>query len=217
VGVVAALLLGAFLAVKLAPSHSGPRVDISSGGVEGHRARSVLASALSKLFPKGNGRWQIVTPAAAADPGARCIESGDPFRSSTGHAGTATYLFAGWLEVRLASFVYADAVAAQHAIAASEGRRTETCRGQIFAKELESRGYVVGQPRWFPSTSVRIGDDGKASRIVIPTRYKSGRYTWEVDTTAVRRGRLILAVGTVVAEPFERANQGLAHELVSVI
>jgi hypothetical protein len=57
----------------------------------------------------------------------------------------------------------------------------------------------------------------KASRIVIPTRYKSGRYTWEVDTTAVRRGRLILAVGTVVAEPFERANQGLAHELVSVI
>jgi hypothetical protein len=216
-GGLAALLLAGFLAIKLAPSHGGPRVDISFGGSDGNRARSVLANALSKLFPKGNGRWQILTPARGADPGAHCIESGAPFRSATGHAATATYMFAGWLEVRLASFVYGNATTAERAFAASDGRRVETCRGRVVAEELEGLGYAVGEARRFPASTVHIGDDGKSSRIVIPSRYKSRRYTWDVDTTAARRGRLVLAVTTVVAEPFERANQALARELVAVL
>jgi hypothetical protein len=215
VGGLAVLLLVAFLAVKLAPSHGGPPVDISSAGSEGHRARGVLANALTKLFPKGNGSWRILTPAAGADRAAHCIESAPLFRSSMGHAATVPYLFAGWLEVRLASFVYANAATAQRAFAASDGRGAEICRGQVVAKELERLGYAVGKPRWFPATRVQIGEDGKSSRIVIPTRYKSRRYAWDVDTTTARRGRLVLAIGTVVAEPFQRANQGLARELVA--
>jgi hypothetical protein len=66
-------------------------------------------------------------------------------------------------------------------------------------------------------TSVSIGDGGRSSRIVIPSRYKGRHYNWDVDTTSVRRGRLVLAVATVVAEPFDRANQALARELVAVL
>jgi hypothetical protein len=209
------LALAAFLAVKLAPAHSGPPVDISFGGSEGHLARTELATALSKLFPKGNGRWQLVTPPAGADPGARCIEPSMPYRSSTGHAVTAAYLFARWLGVRLASFVYADAAAAERAFAAPGAYRAEVCRGMATAEELRRERYVVGKPRVLPITTVHIGDGGRSSRIVIPSRYKGKSYDWDVDTTSVRRGRLIIDVGTVVAEPFEQANQALARELVT--
>jgi hypothetical protein len=217
VGGLTVLALAAFLAVKLEPSHGGPPVDISSGGSEGHRARSVLANALTKLFPKANGSWRILTPTAGADPGAQCVESAAPFRRSTGYAATAPYLFAGWLEVRLASFLYVNASTAQRAFAAPDGRGTEICIGRVVVKELERLGYAVGKPRWFPSAAVHIGDEGKSNRIVIPTRYKSRRYTWDVDTSTARRGRLVLAVGTVVAEPFQRANEGLTRELVAVL
>jgi hypothetical protein len=213
---LAALLFVAFLAVKLGPNH-GPPVDISSGGSEGRRARGVLVSALSKLFSKGNGRWRVRSPAAGTNPGAHCVEGGTPFRSSTGHAATATYLFSGWLEVRLVSYVYANVATAQHAFAASDAPRTEICRAQVVVKELERRAYAVGKPNLVPVTTVHIGDSAKSSRIVIPARYKSWRYNWDIDITTALRGRFLLAVATVVAEPFEQANQALARELVTVL
>jgi hypothetical protein len=128
---------------------------------------------------------------------------------------TATYLFAGWLEVRLADYVYSDAVAAQRASSAQAARQVEVCYGQLMAEELRRAGYAVGTPRVFPSTSLHAGDGAQSSRIEIPSRYKGRRLDWDIDTSAVRRGRIILAVTTVVAEPFQKANEALARELAS--
>jgi hypothetical protein len=209
------LVLAIFLLVKLVPPRGAPPIDIRSEGGDQRLARSVLASGLERLFPKGNGQWRIIYP-ADSKTGSRCIVHSAGYTSSTGRAVTATYLFAGWLEVRLADYLYRDAVAAQRASSAQAARQVEVCHGQLLAEELRRAGYVaVGTPRVFPRTSLRAGDGAQSSRIQIPSRYKGRRLDWDIDTSAVRRGRMILAVTTVVAEPFQKANEALARELAS--
>jgi hypothetical protein len=209
------LALVIFLVLKLLPSRGGPPIDIRSEGKDQRLARSVLANGLERLFPKGNGHWRAIHP-ADSKTGSRCIVHSARYTSSTGRAVTATYLFAGWLEVRLADYVYSDAVAAQRASSAQGARQVEVCHGQLIAEELRHERYVaVGDPRVFPSTSVHAGDGGQSSRIEIPSRYKGRRLDWDIDTSAVRRGRIILALTTAVTEPFQKANEALAKELAS--
>jgi hypothetical protein len=208
------LALAAFLAVKLAPARSGPPIEIRAEGSDQGLARKLLADGLEKLFPKGNGRWRVVH-APAGEPGSRCIALSKAYRSSTGRAVSASYLFAGWLEVRLSDFVYADAAVAQRAFSAPVAGQAEACRGQVVAEGLRREGYVAGDPRVFRPTDVRIGDEGATSRVEIPTSYKGRRYNWDLDSTEVRRGRVILVVGTLAPEPFEAANQDLTRDLVS--
>jgi hypothetical protein len=208
------LALAIFLVIKLVPSPGGPPIDIRSEGGDQHLARSVLASALQRLFPKGNGHWRAIYP-ADSETVSRCTALSAGYTSATGRAVSATYLFAGWLEVRLADYVYRDAVAAR-ASSAQAARPVEACYGQLMAEELRRHGYVtVGTPRVSPRTSMDAGDGAYSSRIEIPSGYKGRRVNWDVDTSAVRRGRIILALATVVAEPFQKANEALARELAA--
>jgi hypothetical protein len=209
------LALAIFLVVKLVPSRGAPPIDIRSEGEDQRLARSVLASGLERLFPKGNGHWRVIYP-AGSEIGSRCMVHSAGYTSSTGRAVTATYLFAGWLEVRLSDYVYGDAVAAQRASSVQAARHVHVCYGQLMSEELRREGYLaVGTPRVFPSTILHAGDGAQSSRIEIPSRYKGRRFDWDIDTSAVRRGRIILALTTVVAEPFQRANEALARELAS--
>jgi hypothetical protein len=209
------LALAIFVVLKLlAPSGAAP-IDIRAGGEDQRLARSVLSSGMERLFAKGNGRWRAIHP-AASEIGSRCIVHSAGYTSSTGQAVTAAYLFAGWLEVRLADYVYRDALAAQRASSALATRQVAVCDGQLIAQALRREGYVaVGTPRVFPGTSLHASGSAQSSRIEIPSRYKGRRVDWEIDTTAVRRGRIILALSTVVAEPFQKANEVLAKELAS--
>jgi hypothetical protein len=148
------LALAIFLVVKLLPSRGAPPIDIRSEGGDQRLATSVLASGLERLFPKGNGHWRVIHP-ADSETGSRCIVHSGAYTNSTGRAVTATYLFAGWLEVRLADYVYSDAVAAQRASSTQAARQVEACYGQLMSEELRRAGYVaVGTPRLFPSTSL---------------------------------------------------------------
>ncbi len=209
------LALAIFLVVKLVPSRGAPPIDIHSEGEDQRVARNVLASALERLFTKGNGDWRAVYP-AHSETDSRCTVHNAAYTSSTGRAATATYRFAGWLEMRLADRIYRDAVAAQRAASAQAVRQVEVCYGQLVAEELRRLGYLaVGTPQVFPSTSFQTGYSGQSSRIEIPSRYKGRRLDWDIDTSAVRRGRIILALTTVVPEPFQKANETLAIELAS--
>lgn len=209
-----ALVLVAFLAIKVLPTRSSsPPIEIRSEGSDHSLARSVLATGLKKLFPKGNGRWKV-RGAPVGEPGSQCFARSTAYRSSTGRAVTAAYEFARWLEVRLESFVYIDAAAAQRASSDPAPRQAYGCAGQAVAAELRSHGYTVEEPRVFPG--VRIGDDRRSRRIEIPTRYRGRRYDWNLDSTSVRRGRVILVLASVTAGPFEEANQALAKELAPV-
>jgi hypothetical protein len=209
------LALVIFLVIKLLPSPGAAPIDIRSEGRDRRLARSVLASGLERLFPKGNGHWRAIYPADIATA-SRCIVHSARYTNSTGRAVTATYQFAGWLEVRLADYVYSDAVAAQEVSAAQAAHQVEVCYGGLVAEELRRAGYVaVGTPRVFPSASLRAGDDARSSRIEIPSSYKGRRLDWDIDRSAVRRGRIILVLTTVAAEPFQKANEVLARELAS--
>lgn len=129
---------------------------------------------------------------------------------------TATYLFAGWLEMRLADYVYSDAVAAQRTSSAPAARPAEVCYGQLVAEELRHMGYVVvGSPRVFPRRSLDAGDGEQSSRIQIASRYKGRLLDWDIDASVVRRGRIILTLATLVPEPFQKANEALARDLAS--
>src|SRR5438445_11114607 len=107
-GLLGLLALAAFLAIKILPARSKPPIEIRAEGGDQRLARTVLATGLEKLFPKGNGRWQVRTPPIGG-PGSRCIPRSAAYRSSTGRAVTAAYQFAGWLEGRLETVVYVDA------------------------------------------------------------------------------------------------------------
>lgn len=209
------LLLVAFLLVKLAPAHGDhPPIVIRSEGSDQQLTRSVLTIALKRLFPKGNGTWKLHSP-PNGDPGSRCVALSAGYRSSQGRAVTAAYLFAGWLEVRLADYAYPDATDAAAQGGSQAGSRAEAaCEGQVVAEGLRRVGYVVGRPHVSPSTSVKIGEGGRSLRIEVPTRYKGQRREWDLDSTSVRRGRLVLVVATLTPEPFQQANQGLAGELL---
>jgi hypothetical protein len=209
------LALAIFLVLKLVPSRGAPPIDIRSEGGDQRLARTVLASGLERLFPKGNGHWSAIYP-PDSKTGSRCIVHSAGYTSSTGRAVTATYLFAGWLEVRLADYVYSDPAAAQRASSAQGAHQVDVCYGHLVAEQLRHEGYgAVGTPRVFPRTSLHAGDGAQSSRIEIPSSYKGRRLDWDIDTSAVRRGRMILAVATVVAEPFQKANEALARELAS--
>jgi hypothetical protein len=209
------LLLLALLLVKLVPAHRHrPPIVIRSEGSDQRLTRSVLTSALTKLFPKGNGTWKL-HDSADGDQSSRCVALSAGYRSSQGRAVTAAYLFAGWLEIRLADYTYPDADAAAVQGASQAGSRAAAvCEGQVVAEELRRVGYVVGTPDVFPSTSVQIGDGGRSLRIEIPSRYKGRRRDWDLDSTSMRRGRMVLVVGTLTAKPFQQANQELASELL---
>lgn len=219
--VLAALLLPilvAFLAVKLVPSHhhGDPPIVIRSEGSDQPLTRSVLASALTKLFPKGNGTWKL-HGSASEDASAHCVRMTLGYRNSAGRAVTAPYLFAGWLGVRLADYVYsnaADAAAAESPSAQPGVGAAALCEGRMAATELGRAGYVVGRPHVFPAADAKIGDGGRLLRIEIPTRYHGRHVNWDIDSTSVRRGRLVLVVGTTTAEPFEQMNKAFASELV---
>jgi hypothetical protein len=208
--VLLGLALAGFLTIKLLPARSRPPIEIRSEGRDQLLARSVLAAGLERLFPKGRGGWQLL-PRSFPDPGARCVPRSAAYRSSTGRAVTAAYQFAGWLEVRLESFVYVDGAAARRASSAPTPPREDECLGRVVAEGLRRQGYLVGEPRVFPDA--HTGEDGRSSRIEIPTRYKARRYEWELDYTSVRRGRILLVLGTLTARSFEHANQALAREL----
>jgi hypothetical protein len=202
------LAVAIFLVVKLVPSRGAPPIDIRSEGEDQRLARSVLASALGRLFPKGNGHWRAIYP-ADSETSSRCIIHRARYTSATGRALTATYVFAGWLEVRLADYVYRDAATAQRMSAVQPARHEEACYGQLLAEGLRRAGYVdVGTPRLFPRTS-------RSNQIEISSRYKGRRVNSYSDTTSVQRGRIILAVTTAVAEPFQKANEALARELAT--
>ena len=206
-----ALALVAFLAIEVLPTHrSSPPIEIRAEGSDNRLARSMLATGLKKLFPRGNGRWQV-RPAPAGEPGSRCFARLTAYRISTGRAVTAAYVFAGWLEVRLESFVYVDDAAALRAESDPSPRQAYRCEGHVVTEELQSHGYTVDEPRVSPG--VRIGEGRISSRIEIPTRYEGRRYDWNLDSTSVRRGRVILVFDTVTAGPFQKANQALAKEL----
>jgi hypothetical protein len=205
-----------FLVVKLLSSSGATPVDIRSEGRDWRLARSVLVSALGRLFPKGNGHWRATYPADTGT-GSRCIADSPGYARSTGRAVTATYLFAGWLEVQLADYVYSDTIAARRAASAqARARQAEVCQGQLETQELRRAGYTaVGPPRMLPSTILHAGDGGRSIRIEIPSRYKGRPVDWDIDTSSVRGGRVILVLTTDVAEPFQKANEALARELAS--
>ena len=64
----------------------------------------------------------------------------------------------------------------------------------------------VAKVHVFPSTSVPDGDGGRSLRIEIPSHYGGRRRDWDYDSTSVCRGRLVLVVGTLTAEPFQQVN-----------
>jgi hypothetical protein len=204
------LAFAAFLAIKVRPTQSSsPPIEIRSEGSESRLARSMLTTELRKLFLRGNGRWQVVAP--FEEPRPRCLVRRTAYRSASGRSVTAAYRFARWLEVRLESFVFVDPAAAKRTFSDPTGREAYTCEGQVMAEGLRSRGYSVGRPRVFPA--VRLGEDRPSRRIEIPSRYGGRRYDWHLDSTSVRRGRVVLVLGTLTAGRFETANQALASEL----
>jgi hypothetical protein len=219
--VAAALVLPiliALLVAKLVPAHHhrrNPPIVIRSEGSDQRLTRGVLASALETLFPKGNDTWRILnTPGNSSS---RCAGLSAGSRRATGHSATAPYVFAGWLQVRLSDYVYANvaaAAASQDASPSASSRAAAACEAQVIAEGLQGLGYVVGKPHVFPSTSAQAGDGARSLRIVVPSHYKGRRRDWDYDTTSVRRGRLVLVVGTATAEPFQQMNQALARELV---
>ena len=216
--VLAAVLVLAvivFLSVKLVhTSRRPPPIEIHVEGTYTATSRAVLTHALEKLFPKGNGAWKVV-PEPAGDAGPRCRALAAAYRSSPGRAVSASYEFAGWLEVRLADYVYADAAAARHPVSVSLARRAEVCQAQEVVEALRREGYAVGKPRTSGPTKVAIGGGGATIRTQIPSRFKGRKYTWDLDSTGARSGRVVLVVGTLVAEPFATANQLMTRELVS--
>jgi hypothetical protein len=219
-GALLVLLLVAFLLVRLVPDRgSHPPIVIRAQGGDQPLTRSVLASSLEKLFPKGNGTWKLESP-VNEDPSSRCVALSAGYRKSEGRAVTADYQFAGWLQVRLADYAYphaADAVAlvgkSSAAADAAASHAAAVCEGKMLAEVLRRSGYSLGKPRAFPSSTVQVGV-GRSIRIEIPTLYRGRRYNWDLDSTSVRTGRTVLVVETLTPESFLRANEALASELV---
>jgi hypothetical protein len=212
---LAAVTLAAFLSVKLLPARGGPPIEVRSEGRDQRVAKGALVTALKRLFPKGNGHWQLVKAPPGGYPDSRCLQLSTAYGSSTGRAVSADYLFARWLSVRLAAYAYADSAAAQRAFSPPGASTADACVAHVVAEELRREGYVVGKPRVFPSMNVHIGDYARSRRIEIPSSYGTRRYDWDLDSTSVRRGRIVLVVATSVAGPFEAANEQLAGDLVA--
>ncbi len=210
-------ILLAFLAIKLAPSHhhhGNPPIVIRSEGSDQRLTRSVLTSALEKLFPKGNGTWKLQN--ATYDPSAACARRSPGYLNATGRAVTAGYVFAGWLGVRLADYVYpnaADAAAARSTPPQSKARGAVVCEAHVIAELLRRAKYEVGAPHIFPVTSVD-SEGGRSVRVVLPARYRGHRRDWDYDSTSLRRGRLVLVVLTATAKPFQQMNKAFARELL---
>ena len=143
----------ALLVAKLVPAHhhGDPPIAIRSEGSDQRLTRGVLASALEELFPKGNDTWRILN--AAGNPGSRCAGLSAGARRSTGHSATVPYVFAGWLQVRLSDYVYANAAAAaaaQDASPLASSRAAAACDAHVIAEGLQGLGYEVGKPEVSP-------------------------------------------------------------------
>jgi hypothetical protein len=212
---LAAVALAAFLAVKLLPPRGGPPIEVRSEGRDQRLARGALVTALKRLFPKGDSHWQIVKAPPGGYPDSGCLRPSTAYRSSTGRAVSADYVFARWLAVRLATYTYANSPAAQRALSPSGASQVAACLGHAVAEELRREGYVVGKPRVFPSVSAHIGESARSRRIEIPSRYGARRYDWDLDSTSVRRGRIVLIVETSVGGAFLEPNERLAGGLVA--
>jgi hypothetical protein len=200
------VLLAAFLLVRIVPAHRDPPLDIQADGSERALARSVLENELRKLFRGSNGTWLV-----AGRSRSQCASKVSA--TSIGRADTTPYEFARWLGVRLFDYVYPNRATARRAFDGIETRQQQACRARVFAEELRQRGYSVGKAHGFSSTGVRIADAARSVHFEMPSQFKGRSYTWHLDSTEVLQGRMVVAVGTVVAGPFAEGEQGLAGAL----
>jgi hypothetical protein len=208
-----AIVVVAFLAVKLVPGPKKPPVEIASRGADRALARHPLEAELKHLFQTSNGHWQVIGPATLADV-SRCHPTGAP--RPTGSAITASYVFARWLELRMQSVIYATDSLAQRALA-TYGPRNLACLARVAVDAFRRRGANAGAPYALSVTRLNVEDGGEASHFAIPLRYRAQVYRWNLDSTALRRGRMILAAETAVAGPFARGDQGLASDLAKAV
>jgi hypothetical protein len=209
VGVVG---LVAFLAVKILPPGKGPAIEIRTQGAGGALARRPLAAELHVLFRDNPSGWRVNSSPAAARVSS-CLPRLARF-GLTGTAITASYLHSRNLEIRLASFAYANARTARESLPALTGASTETCLARALAADLRHEGYTAGPPRGYATHRVAIGDAAIAAEIEVPSRYKGRPYKWNLDTIGLLRGRVVIRVGTLAGSSFAAGDQALAKELV---
>lgn len=209
VGVVG---LVAFLAVKILPPGKGPAIEIRTQGADGALARRPLAAGLHVLFRDNHSGWRV-----NGSPADARFSSCLPRRTRSGLTGTAitaSYVHSRNLEIRLASFAYANARLARENLPALAAASTETCLALALAADLRHEGYAAGPPRGYAAHRVAIGDAAIAVDIEVPSRYKGRPYTWNLDTIGLLRGRVVIRVGTLAGASFAAGDQALAKELV---
>jgi hypothetical protein len=111
--------------------------------------------------------------------------------------------------------VFASSLAARHALGAFAARALQVCVAHSFVAELRKHN-VTGSAREYTNPIVHLGQGANATRIIVPTRDEGRPFTWNLDETAVRQGRLVAVLSTLAGASTARYNQALAAGLANV-
>jgi hypothetical protein len=208
-------LLASILAVLLGAcgaNHPSTTTAAPDARTDAALAQRMLSEQLSVLHRALPGAWR---ENAAASDGVVCGDSA----TRAGRTARAVSQSIGYkrMEVRAVTYVFASSQAASRALPAFAADALQTCRAQFFVAVLRRRGYTMGLPHAHAGTLTDIGQGANTTEITVPSRYKGRPFTWNLDETVVRNGRLIELLGTLAGASTARYNQALAAAIVKVL
>lgn len=171
----------------------------------------VLADELALMHRDLPGAWvQNGTPTESL---LSCRAATALRARSIGRARSPGFVLRGSLEVRVAAYVCATPPAARQGLALL--RPLARCFAPWLAEALHERHYDEAAPSAPSVTQGNIGQGALAIQVSVPSTYRGGRFTWNLDETAVVQGRIVVVLDTLAGASTARFNEALAALLAA--
>ena len=219
-GHVCALSIGgALLAIALASCGSSATSASAArrpAGADRTFAARLLTTQLTFLHRAvgGSEPWRQNGSSDAGQDG--CSTDRAAHDGLTAVANSSTFVVANLLELRLFVRVFATTQAASRVLQQFSAM-SHACVTHAFAAWLRGHGYRVGRAiRTQVAARADIGQGARAITVEIPTTVRGRAFTWNLDQSAVRQGRVIDVFSTLAGLSTVQTDLKIAAALAKI-
>jgi hypothetical protein len=125
-------------------------------------------------------------------------------------AGSPTISYRHELQLRAATYVFASDSDATRALNSYVAKPAQSCIASGTTASLRRTGYTTTTPR-ITTTKVRgIGQGAVGAEITIPSHIRGQPFTFHLDSTLVRDGRVLSLIDTLAGRSSTTYNQRVA-------
>jgi hypothetical protein len=202
------------VAVLLAACGSSNQSTTSSAArpADTKLAQQILARQLPLVRRSLSGATERATRATGT---ATCSTAIAVFAHAA-RARSPTFSYRHELQLRTTAYVFADEGDASKALSAYATKPSQSCIARSTTDALERSGYSTAAPRVATTSLGGLGQAAVGSEVTIPSRFRGRTFTWHLDASAVRQGRVINVLDTLAGRSSANYNRRLAAAFAKI-